>query len=694
MAGKMETRPAISEATDGKKYDSKLAASPTPDAPDSDIVAMGAETGAPIKFAFAASKPKFSASRPPKFPKGKQHRNSDDESRDMEYVTGFDEQGVVAKDPKGRLGARVIPKLENSWRPEKRMKHIMMETDITDGTGLRFEVEPEKSLGEANPGAKYGLTMGVKRIDTTETTTTVTNAQNLDGQSITHEMTVTQKRIEQTTKLSLSAIEEQRLKQDMALLPNEADLDAYEEMPVENFGEAMLRGMGWEKGKPIGRNNKDVVVPVEYVRRTERTGLGAEAAPREVRTKKYIKPGESRGAAPELVAALGPDGRSRNIVSIDEKLVERKRKGVAKGKVMSIISGRHLGLRGEVLDVLDSDRVSVRLLRSEEKVVVSGADLADIGSLEEEKVLKQIRQLNIGNCEASEGSFQSEHNSYSGREEKKYSGRNDDGRDRDTKYDDGYKAHSRREDDERAKSRKEGRRGERGEYDVQRRSSRGDEIEMDNERTSRSEDRRRSSRDYKREHSRDDARRDSRTDEKRDDERGPSRSYRGRDDADERERVGRDRRDEGRSSQGRTEERSSSADRISSGAQSGGRITESWLRSQIRVRVISKTLNGGRLYLKKGRIVDVISLKECDVLMDESREMIQAVKQDQLETALPKKGGRVMVVGGRDYRGKLGKLIERGTEKGVVQLEETFQIETIDLDHLAEYTADSHELDD
>ncbi|KAL3685499.1 hypothetical protein R1sor_003521 [Riccia sorocarpa] len=679
-ASKMEIKPAKTEESNGRRSESDpesaVPLSSDAQGADSHVGVQEAETGAPVKFAFAASKPKFSASRPPRFPKGKQQRSSDDESREMEYVTGFDEQGIVPKDPKGRLGARVIPKLENSWRPEKRMKHIMMESDILENAGTRFEAEVETALREANAGTQYGLTMGVKKINTTETTTTITNT---DGKSIV-ETVVTEKQVEHTTKLSFSAIEEQRLKQDMATLPDEADLDAYEDMPVESFGEAMLRGMGWEKGKPIGRNCKDVIVPVEYVRRTDRTGLGAEAAPKEVRTKKYIKPGESRTAAPELVAAAGPDGRGRNVISLDEKLVERKRKGVAKGKVMSIVSGRHLGLRGEVLEVLDSDRVSVKLLKSEEKVVVSSAELADIGSLEEEKVLKQIRRLNLGNGEASEGS--------SGRDERKYD-RNEDRRDRDTRYDDGYKAHSRRDDEERVKSKKEGRRDERGQYDSQRRSSRGGEMEVDDDRARRGEDRSKSSsRDYRREHRRDEAREDSRKDGKKDDERNHSRSY--RDDADGKERVGRS-----RSSRDRAEERTSSADRSSSGAAlSGGRITDSWLRSRIRVRVISKTLNGGKLYLKKGVIVDVISPKECDILMDESREIIQAVKQEQVETALPKKGGRVMVVGGRDYRGKLGKLIERGTEKGVVQLEESFQIETMDLDHLAEYTADSHELDD
>ena len=37
-----------------------------------------------------------------------------------------------------------------------------------------------------------------------------------------------------------------------------AALDAYEAMPVSMFGEALMRGMGWEEGKGVGRNNNTV----------------------------------------------------------------------------------------------------------------------------------------------------------------------------------------------------------------------------------------------------------------------------------------------------------------------------------------------------------------------------------------------------------------------------------------------------
>lgn len=35
----------------------------------------------------------------------------------------------------------------------------------------------------------------------------------------------------------------------------QATLDSYEAMPIEAFGEAMMRGMGWSEGLPVGRNS-------------------------------------------------------------------------------------------------------------------------------------------------------------------------------------------------------------------------------------------------------------------------------------------------------------------------------------------------------------------------------------------------------------------------------------------------------
>ncbi|OAE18995.1 hypothetical protein AXG93_2637s1130 [Marchantia polymorpha subsp. ruderalis] len=121
---------------------------------------------------------------------------------------GFDQQGIVAKDPKGRLCVKVIPKLENSCRqPEKRMKNIMMKTNIMNNTDIRFEKELDTVLARAISEAQYGLTIGVKKMEIVGTTTIVSTGKDLNGRR-TMETTVAEDYMEQTT-LSFLQMEEE-----------------------------------------------------------------------------------------------------------------------------------------------------------------------------------------------------------------------------------------------------------------------------------------------------------------------------------------------------------------------------------------------------------------------------------------------------------------------------------------------------
>jgi G patch domain/KOW motif-containing protein len=81
------------------------------------------------------------------------------------------------------------------------------------------------------------------------------------------------------------------LKSDLADLPPEASIEAYEAMPVEAFGEALMRGMGWSEGRAVGRTAREEVLAKELVRRPQRLGLGAAPVP-ELPKKKVARPGE------------------------------------------------------------------------------------------------------------------------------------------------------------------------------------------------------------------------------------------------------------------------------------------------------------------------------------------------------------------------------------------------------------------
>ena len=109
-----------------------------------------------------------------------------------------------------------------------------------------------------------------------------------------------------------------------------------------------------------------------------------------------------------------------------------------------------------------------------------------------------------------------------------------------------------------------------------------------------------------------------------------------------------------------------------------------WLLSQIRVRVISKKVCNGRQYKQKGIIMDVIRAGE-GVLQMTDGEVVE-VKESWIETALPKVGGKVVILQG-PHRYKKGKLLERHSSsgKGFVQLYEDMNVLKLSLDDIAEW---------
>lgn len=282
---------------------------------------------------------------------------------------------------------------------------------------------------------------------------------------------------------------------------------------------------------------------VEYKRRTAKEGLGFHS---------------DHGSNAKEVG-----GRKREKDSSKEGL------GVLVGKEVRIISGRDMGLKGRVLEVFPGgESLILRLSRSEEQVKVGMNEVAELGSEEEEKCVKKLKELKIQSCE-----------------------------------EDARRSDKKNKDSSRERKEKE--------------SKRSREV-------------------------------------------GNGRGHVG-----EVKHVERVQRDE--------------------------RITNrvSWLRSHIRVRIISKEFKGGRFYLKKGEVVDVIGPTTCDISIDEGREIVQGVDQDILETALPRRGGPVLVLLGK-HKGVYGSLVEKDTERetGVVEDADTRELLNVRLEQIAEYIGD------
>ncbi|XAR50961.1 hypothetical protein NMG60_11005435 [Bertholletia excelsa] len=469
-----------------------------------------------MKLSFSISSKPSSKQHPDlkpshKFNSDEQH-SSATASSNKEYVTEFDASKTLTQQPK----KFVIPPKPNEWRPYKKMKNLDLPLRPSEAPDLRFEVESTPAA-EDGPDISYGLNL--RNSDA---------ASNADSKNV--------------ESAPLDTVMLQKLRDDLNRLPEDIGEDEYADTPVEGFGAALLAGYGWHEGRGIGRNAKEDVKVVEYKRRTAKEGLGFF------------------GDMPGSNVNNGTNG--------SKKKEEQRRRGeeevrFSAGKDVRIVGGRDVGLKGRIVKVVGGDdSVIVKLLRSEDEVKVRVRDVAELGSVEEERCLRKLKELKIRRSKDENDSSIRQ----SGRETKE----------------EGV--------GERRKDCKRSREGER---------------------------------------------RDEQRDELRNTNQVP------------------------------------------------------WLTSHIRVRIISKKLEGGRLYLKKGEVVDVVGPTTCDISMDESRELIQGVDQDLLETALPRRGGAVVVLYGK-HKGVYGSLVERNmqNETGVVRDADTHALLNVRLEQIAEYIGD------
>lgn len=278
----------------------------------------------------------------PKSGLGKRPRSSfahDEDSEDSDYgtsarrgkyeaVTGFADGGVIKEGDEKKLKVPlVIPKQENrDWKGEARDRKERGDTGgATRGRNLLPEEEQKRRAGEgkeedvdivngSDEGIKWGLTVKIKvkeEVDddkgAIEPTITVEEKPKLkteDELAVEALMGIDSKRngpdlviasVDGNGTGSELVTEEDAYRKAIASAPDASTLEDYEAVPVEEFGAALLRGMGWD-GKERKGGRKEVK------RRQNLLGLGA----------KELKDAEELGAWVQKTDAkrLRPGGSS------------------------------------------------------------------------------------------------------------------------------------------------------------------------------------------------------------------------------------------------------------------------------------------------------------------------------------------------------------------------------------------------
>lgn len=77
--------------------------------------------------------------------------------------------------------------------------------------------------------------------------------------------------------VEVGASDDVAFKRDVQSRPDSASLDDYATVPVEEFGAALLRGMGWKEGEDVGkRKGEEASKPRKVERRAPLLGIGAK----------------------------------------------------------------------------------------------------------------------------------------------------------------------------------------------------------------------------------------------------------------------------------------------------------------------------------------------------------------------------------------------------------------------------------
>ncbi|KAF7243892.1 G-patch domain and KOW motifs-containing protein [Varanus komodoensis] len=161
---------------------------------------------------------------------------------------------------------------------------------------------------------------------------------------------------------------------DVSLRPDSSTEADYEEVPVEAYGLAMLKGMGWKLGEGIGRTFKQDVKPLENRLRPKGLGLGADCSAAQnlqpSDSQQPLKPGEEPSKSKDELLGLIPGG------------------------AVFIETGPHKELYGKIEGVDgDNARVMVKLAIGGKTVTVSQHGVRPVTQKEYDKLAKDLSHL-------------------------------------------------------------------------------------------------------------------------------------------------------------------------------------------------------------------------------------------------------------------------------------------------------------
>ncbi|XP_053996002.1 G-patch domain and KOW motifs-containing protein [Hylaeus anthracinus] len=237
-----------------------------------------AEEGKKISFGFAKSlkKPILKTTLVSQQPKK------------IDYIECLDEKNIkVIGEEEKKEEPLVIPLLGSKTWHDRIVNKI--DADIFEPKVIKEEIEDVKQEGKpeltnGNTLPKDNLIIKQEPGEDSESKTATLEEQA--AKEIIEDLKSNEKQQTETNSLTLPVVEDQSLRGT-----EQSSLEDYEKIPVDAFGVAMLRGMGWQPGKGIGKNEKIVSAVIPELR-PKGMGLGADKLTLQKKSTDSKKQGE------------------------------------------------------------------------------------------------------------------------------------------------------------------------------------------------------------------------------------------------------------------------------------------------------------------------------------------------------------------------------------------------------------------
>ncbi|TIA80576.1 hypothetical protein E3P98_02611 [Wallemia ichthyophaga] len=221
--------------------------------------------------------------------------SEDDDKVSDQAVTGFDGGVLKSNDNKEKQQPLVIPSQANiDWRDKKKAQRYRPNQEqpvvVNESTATREKLNdgPERvGLQTATSTLKTEDPLAETSVDPAQEPNESVEEQALKYLLSDEKPESKQDEIEAIPMTTAPGISDaDAFKEDVAARAEESTMEEYSRVPVEQFGAALLRGMGWKEGTAASRTRSGPTEPYLPDSRPSLLGIGASTRPNNDKDKK------------------------------------------------------------------------------------------------------------------------------------------------------------------------------------------------------------------------------------------------------------------------------------------------------------------------------------------------------------------------------------------------------------------------